>query len=494
MRFVKTLSFALMAGFCSHNISAQEWVRADYAVSGQGETIQLSFSENTPAPDVILLETGTPRLVLDWDKMTPAIDGADIGQGQKAIAGEGPVQRFRYAARGTQGLRLVMELAEGAKFAGTKNLGDSLLVKFASGRVDPASAAAFDPFTYNVPIPRLKPSAQIGGTVGQSAVATASPQPENPEKNVQVTPPHNAFLYDVPIPRLKPNQGQSRWSGSTGSPVKATSLDLYTPAKRYFKSGELPYPRTAPHIGAGQQVALIRRAPKAPKAVVSVRGKPVIVIDPGHGGYDPGAIGAKGTKEKQITSAVTKRLSAMLRKTGRYDIVITRTKDVYVDHDDRLRIARERGADLFISIHADSTENGKAAGASVYTLADRAKNRSKKITHTQNWIVDVDLSEQTASVGDILVDLAQRKTQSHSAEFADVLVTELEKTVPLVRNTHRRAGYYVLLAPDVPAVLLELGFISNAADERRLNKVSEQDKIIKAVIKAINGYFNAKKP
>jgi len=108
--------------------------------------------------------------------------------------------------------------------------------------------------------------------------------------------------------------------------------------------------------------------------------------------------------------------------------------------------------------------------------------------------VDVDLSEQTASVGDILVDLAQRKTQSHSADFAGQLVSVLEKSVPLVRNTHRRAGYYVLLAPDVPAVLLELGFISNAADEKRLNTVSEQEKIVNAVVKAINGFFSAKKP
>ena len=174
-------------------------------------------------------------------------------------------------------------------------------------------------------------------------------------------------------------------------------------------------------------------------------------------------------------------------------MVLTRTADVYVEHDDRLRIAREQGAALFISLHADSTANGKASGASVYTLADRAKERSRGVTQSHNWILDVDLSEQSESVGNILVDLAQRKTLSHSSEFASRLVKELEGRVPMVRNSHRRAGYYVLLAPDVPAVLLELGFISNAADETRLKKRSEQDKIIAAVVRAINGYFGSKK-
>jgi len=221
--------------------------------------------------------------------------------------------------------------------------------------------------------------------------------------------------------------------------------ELYAPAKRKFEGEEVPYPRTAPHLGVIGRAGRVAHSERATtqKRVVS---KPVIVIDPGHGGYDPGAIGANGTKEKVITTAVTNRLAAVLRETGRYDVVTTRTRDVYVEHDDRLRVARERGADLFISLHADSTADGKASGASVYTLADRSKGRSKKITKTQNWILDVDLSEQT------------------------------------------------LLAPDVPAVLLELGFISNAADERRLNKRSEQEKIVKAVTRAINGYFDAKKP
>lgn len=497
MTCVKAFACLLIAFFYAPFIQAQKWVGTDYSVSGAKEAVELIFSQAVAAPKVLMLDAGEPRLVLDWTDMEAAISGQDIGQGQKAIDGQGAVKRFRFAPRGEGGLRLVMELLPDIKFDGTQNLGDRLQVKFARQNVVvPNTVAArdpFDPFAYDIPIPRTKPSLNI------APVQINRATPSKPIISAQANQPHDPFTYSAPIPRLKPTLGLDQIAApavQATAPAGQTAVniapfDIYSPKKRIFKSAETPYPRTAPHLGAIQVTAGITARPKfTPKAPR----KPVIVIDPGHGGYDPGAIGAKGTKEKHITSAVTKRLAASLRRTGRYQVVVTRTKDVYVDHDDRLRIARERGADLFISLHADATENGKAAGASVYTLADRAKNRSKKITHTQNWIVDVDLSEQTASVGDILVDLAQRKTQSHSAEFASQLVSVLEKSVPLVRNTHRRAGYYVLLAPDVPAVLLELGFISNAEDEKRLNRVSEQEKIVSAVVRAINGYFSAKKP
>ncbi len=228
-------------------------------------------------------------------------------------------------------------------------------------------------------------------------------------------------------------------------PAKATpSVRADIKGPRYFKNA-LPYPRLKPY-------SALKTPAKPPR-------RPVIVIDPGHGGYDPGAIGVAGTKEKKITYAASLELQAQLIATGRYDVIITRKKDVYVAHEERLRIARAGGADLFISIHADATASGSARGASVYTLADRAVNRSKRIVNSQNWIMDVDLSQQSDPVGDILVDLAQRTTASQSDEFAETLIAELSKSTQLIGNTHRRAGYFVLLAPDVPAVLLELGFL-----------------------------------
>ncbi len=240
---------------------------------------------------------------------------------------------------------------------------------------------------------------------------------------------------------------------------------------RYFEDS-IPYPRLQPLLG--------RIPPR----------KPVIVIDPGHGGYDPGAIGVKGTKEKSVTSKAAKELQRQLIATGRYKVIVTRSRDVYIAHEERLRIARAGGADLFISIHADSTGSKRARGASVYTLADRAKNRSKKIVNTQNWIMDVDLTTQSDSVGDILVDLAQRKTASQSEQFADVLLSSLAHSTALIGNSHRRAGYFVLLAPDVPAVLLEMGFLSNPQDEKLLNSAAHRKKVLRSVTRAINIYFD----
>jgi len=254
---------------------------------------------------------------------------------------------------------------------------------------------------------------------------------------------------EVPIPSLKPS-------------VKSVQTQQKLPGARLFEN-QIPYPVLKPT-----------------QAIKAVR-KPVIVIDPGHGGTDPGAVGIKGTLEKTITTQAANELATRIRKSGRYTVILTRTGDNYVDHDNRLRIARSGQADLFISIHADSAGNKAARGASVYTLADRAKGRSKRIVNNQNWILDVDLSEQTDPVGDILVDLAQRKTKSQSDAFAEILLRELKGRTALVGNSHRRAGYYVLLAPDVPAVLLELGFLSNVEDEKLLKTANHRTKLLVAV-------------
>jgi len=259
--------------------------------------------------------------------------------------------------------------------------------------------------------------------------------------------------------------------GLTGVPANKASAQPAASGPRYFKNS-IPYPRLKPNM------------------TVKPRRKPVIVIDPGHGGNDPGAIGIRGTKEKTITTAAAKELQRQLLATGRYKVMMTRTGDIYVDHEERLRIARAGGADLFISIHADSAGNKTARGASVYTLADRAKNRSKRIVNNQNWIMDVDLTQQSDPVGDILVDLAQRKTETQSEQFADVLLKNLSGTTTLIGNSHRRAGYFVLLAPDVPAILLELGFLSNSQDEKLLNSQSHRKKVLRSVTRSINSYFD----
>ena len=220
--------------------------------------------------------------------------------------------------------------------------------------------------------------------------------------------------------------------------------------------------------------------------------KHLIVIDAGHGGRDPGAIGAAGSQEKAITLKSAQELKKLLLKTGRYDVYLTRDKDVYVDHYERVRLARMREADLFISLHADALDNASVRGASVYTLAAHAQVRSTNLVNNkQNWIENVDLSQKTDAVGSILVNLAQKKTFSNSHKFAQMLIPEIEKVAPVLRNTHRQKGLAVLLAPDVPAVLFEMGYISNAKDEKALNSNTQRRLKMQAVVKTINRYFSS---
>lgn len=216
----------------------------------------------------------------------------------------------------------------------------------------------------------------------------------------------------------------------------------------------------------------------------------IVVLDPGHGGNQPGAIGVTGLVEKTVTLALAQQVRDRLEATGRYRVVMTRSDDRRVELDERVRIAREAGADLFLSIHADSASGG-ARGASVYTLADYAEGRSRdEILADDPYILDVDLSARPAEVGDILVDLVQRDTKNQSSAFAEALIPHLRDAGPLLRNTHRSKGFYVLLAPDVPAVLLEAGFLSSREDEALLARDDHRRKLADAIFAGIEDYFD----
>jgi N-acetylmuramoyl-L-alanine amidase len=415
------------------------WAQTLKSISATQENeatyVELRFDSAAPTPDKIFqIKDGKARLVIDWSNAVHA-----ISQRSNTVKGAGLVKTVRFSDRG-KGLRVVLDLAQG----------DIRYAPVTSGKV----------MTLNVQSHSNGPPSGMGAANPQARSSQARLHQARPTLGSTVQP---IGSYAVPVPSLKPGQA-----------VKAPPEQK----PRYF-TGRTPFPRLKP---AGQYAA-----------VKPVR-KPVIVIDPGHGGYDPGALGSAGTKEKHITYAASLELRTQLEKTGRYKVIMTRAKDVYIPHEKRLRLARAGGADLFISIHADATARGSARGASVYTLSDRAVNRSKRLVNSQNWIMDVDLSEQSDPVGDILVDLAQRKTASQSGEFADILITELARSTMLIGNTHRRAGYFVLLAPDVPAVLLELGFLSNSEDEALLNKPAHRKKVISSVTRAINRYFAAQKP
>jgi len=221
--------------------------------------------------------------------------------------------------------------------------------------------------------------------------------------------------------------------------------------------------------------------------------KRIVVIDPGHGGVDPGTISVNGIYEKHITLAMARTLKTMLEKTGRYEARVTRNRDIFIPLKERVQYARDAKAHLFISIHADTVKNHNTRGASVYTLSERASDKeAAALAEKENkadTIAGIDLTGESQEVTNILIDLAQRESMNQSARFAETLVKRLRKKTRILRNTHRFAGFAVLKAPDIPSILLELGFLSNKTDERQLRSKSHREKLAVAIVEAMNDYF-----
>jgi len=232
-----------------------------------------------------------------------------------------------------------------------------------------------------------------------------------------------------------------------------------------------------------------RLTPSRPAARPAQR--PLIVIDPGHGGRDPGALGAAATREAAINLAAALDLKRELERTGRYRVQLTRAGDSYVALGRRVAIARQARADLFISLHADAGADPATRGASVYTLSEQGAGRAvREFTRSENWYRSLNLPGRDPSVDRILLDMTQRATQNRSAQLARSLLGELETANhPMLRRSHRDAGLAVLLAPDVPAVLLEMGFITNPEDERLLNDNRARRRLMRAVADGIDRYF-----
>lgn len=237
-------------------------------------------------------------------------------------------------------------------------------------------------------------------------------------------------------------------------------------------------------------VAAPRSNAPAPRRAPRHAGRPLIVIDAGHGGHDPGASGVH-SRESAVTLAAAMQLKSELERTGRYRVRMTRDSNVYVGLYRRVQIARDAEADLFISLHADAGADPATRGASVYTLSEQGAGRAvREFTRGDNWHRALNLPGRDPSVDRILLDMTQRVTQNRSAQFARMLLTHLEAADrALLRRSHRDAGLAVLLAPDVPAVLLEMGFITNPEDERDLNDDRARRRMMRAVAEGIDRYF-----
>ncbi|MDR3512877.1 MAG: N-acetylmuramoyl-L-alanine amidase [Caulobacteraceae bacterium] len=329
--------------------------------------------------------------------------------------------------------------------------------------------------------------------------------------------PVTLALPGVPVPSDRQGQGLglvSGWSLDSAAGAARLRLQLAGPAQvrrrfllppsdgvsvyRYVidldtGAAAPPQPAAAPVVVASARP--VRANLAAPLAVTPVvnaaplRKRKVIVIDAGHGGHDPGALGAD-SREKDINLAAAKLLKAKLERTGRYRVVMTRDSDTFIPLETRVQIARRADADLFISLHSDSGPDPSMRGATVYTLSDKGSDRvARNVMSDNDWFINVNLPGRDRAVNQILLDLTQRATRNHSAAFAEGVLDHIADRAQAHRS-HRDAGFVVLLAPDVPAVLLEMGYITNPEDERLLNDPGQRGRMMSEVADAIDDYFD----
>ena len=240
--------------------------------------------------------------------------------------------------------------------------------------------------------------------------------------------------------------------------------------------------------------ATIPKPPEKPKLIVAQTDqRKVIVIDPGHGGIDPGALSPTKTLEKTVVLNYGNALRKELEKTGHYKVVMTRSDDSFVRLERRIEIARENKADLFIAIHADTVHGQQARGLTMYTVSDQASDaEAEALAQKENRadiIAGMDLATESKDVANILINLAQRESRNRALIFSKKAVNQLKGVTAFTGKPMRSAAFVVLKAPDVPSVLVELGYLSSKQDEALLTSPDWHARVAKAMAKAIDSYF-----
>ncbi len=221
--------------------------------------------------------------------------------------------------------------------------------------------------------------------------------------------------------------------------------------------------------------------------------KRIVIIDPGHGGKDSGAVGIYKNLEKNITLKVGLLIKEEFKKYPNFRIILTRDKDYFIKLRNRTKIAKQNNADIFISLHADFNRNSRARGISLYTLSERASDKEAaalaRRENRSDLIDGVDLSSETSEVTSILLDLTKRDTLNQSSHLVNFLINSFKKDMNLLQRTHRYAGFAVLKSLDIPSVLIEMGYLSNKQDSKLLMTEEYQKKLSKKIVKAIIEYF-----
>ena len=398
------------------------------------------------------------------------------------------------ARRSATGLTITLRRVPAADFADVVRRGRrplSVMPDKADTPNRPAPRASAD---FSLPAqlfgPRIAP-ASAPAPAASSAPSSAPPRPPTPAQPGQVMPaqPGQASPMGQPV-RAQPVPPAAAPAGapSKAEPVLASAVaaDAGALAKAATIDAGAVLPAEAGQVAAPPRQRASGIRPRS-------GGKPLVVIDAGHGGKDAGAISVLGGYEKDVTLAIARLTARRLERGGRVRVKLTRDDDRFIPLGGRVRIARDARADLFISIHADAAPNAEARGASVYTLSavasDAVAARLAARENKADIIGGVNLGVEAPEVGDIMIDLSRRATGNVSVQFADILQDALSERLRFRGEFHHFAGFQVLKAPDVPSVLLETGYVTNRDDARLLFSGSARQKIADGIARAIERHL-----
>jgi N-acetylmuramoyl-L-alanine amidase len=270
-------------------------------------------------------------------------------------------------------------------------------------------------------------------------------------------------------------------------------VDLVPVAAGQF-GGLVRRPNSATQTPVSANLIKVMVPPKLPEQRQPQDTRPLIVIDAGHGGVDPGAIAVTGLREKDLTLMMARRLATQLESSGNYRVKLTRNRDKFISLPGRVKISRGSGADLFISLHADSIRGREVRGATIYTLSDKASDKeAAELAESENRadaLAGLEQVEDNDTAASILIDMSHRAALNDGRSFAGSLVKAFRETgIRMTDNPQRAAGFAVLKAPDVPAVLIEMGYLSSSREAQLLMQAEYQQKLVSAIESATNNHF-----
>jgi N-acetylmuramoyl-L-alanine amidase len=352
--------------------------------------------------------------------------------------------------------------------------GSTRFVVELNDRVEPRVFGLPDPFRVVIDLPEVDfdlPEERIGDGAGLISKLRYG----------LFRPGTSRFVLDLASPSKVTKQFMLRPDG--GKPWRLV-LDIEPTTRADFIASMRPSASTNPNPVAAAPVP----APSTPNV------RPMVVIDAGHGGVDPGAIGVSGVYEKKVVLDYARSIAQRLRESGKFDVALTRDRDIFLPLRERVLLARTKGADLFLSLHVNTHPKRSTRGLSVYTLSSRASDKEAAALaaheNKSDVIGGVDLGGYSNDVQNILIDFAQAKTNELSVKFArDILVGAVKPDAALLTRPWRSAGFAVLKAPDIPSVLVELGYISNPREERLLLSSAHRNKLSATIVEAIEIYF-----